>query len=347
MIGTTQNKILIVDDEASIRDLFFIWLEDAGFTCFTADSAHKAIEMIEKNIYPLIISDINMPGMSGIDLLEEIKSKYQDEVAVLLVTAIHDRELAIQALRMGAYGYLTKPVDQNEMIVNVIDALERRRLVLVSKSYQESLEAEVRKQTEALRKREEEISLRLVSAAEYRDDETGAHIRRMGLFSARLAEGLGLDISIVDDVRVAAPMHDIGKIGVPDQILRKPGKLTPEEFEIVKKHTLIGASILDGSDIPLIQMARDIALNHHERWNSKGYPNGIGGKEIPKYARIVAIVDVYDALVSPRVYKPALSEEETLEIMKAERGQHFDPEIFDVFLALVPEFRKIRASLVE
>ena len=140
----------------------------------------------------------------------------------------------------------------------------------MSKSYQESLEAEVRKQTEVLRKREEEISLRLVSAAEYRDDETGAHIRRMGLFSAKLAEGLGLDISIVDDVRVAAPMHDIGKIGVPDHILRKPGKLTPEEFEIVKKHTLIGAGILDGSDIPLIQMARDIALCHHERWNGKG-----------------------------------------------------------------------------
>lgn len=342
---SNNEKILVVDDESAIRDLFVIWLEEAGYQCIAAASAQEAIDWFEKERFCLIISDINMPDISGIELLQEIKARYKDEVAVLMVTAIHDRDLAIQALRMGAYGYLNKPVDQNEMIVNVVDALERRRLVLVSKSYQERLEAEVRKQTEALRKREEEISLRLISAAEFRDDETGEHIRRMGLFSARLAQGLGLDRSIVDDVRVAAPMHDIGKIGVADNILRKPGKLTHDEFEIVKQHTVIGANILDGSDIPLIQMAKDIALHHHERWDGGGYPTGKSGTDIPKYARIVAIVDVFDALLSPRVYKPAFSLDKTLEIIGEQRGKQFDPEIFDVFMSLIPEFETIRKSV--
>jgi putative two-component system response regulator len=341
----SEDNILIVDDESSIRELFLIWLEEAGYTCFSADSAQKAIDLINKENFSLIISDINMPGMTGIELLEHIKENYHDNVAVLMVTAVHDRDLAIQALRTGAYGYLNKPVDQNEMIVNVVDALERRRLVLVSKSYQEMLEAEVRRQTEALRKREEEISLRLVSAAEYRDDETGAHIRRIGLVSASLAKEMGLDTSTVDDIRIAAPMHDIGKIGVPDNILRKPGRLTPEEFNIVKEHTTIGAQILDGSDIRLIRMAKDIALYHHERWNGMGYPTGLSGEDIPLYARIVAVVDVFDALSSPRVYKPAFSVEKTVGIIKAERGEHFDPQVLDVFLTLLPSIREIYLSV--
>jgi putative two-component system response regulator len=341
----SEDNILIVDDESSIRELFLIWLEEAGYTCFSADSAQKAIDLINKENFSLIISDINMPGMTGIELLEHIKENYHDNVAVLMVTAVHDRDLAIQALRTGAYGYLNKPVDQNEMIVNVVDALERRRLVLVSKSYQEMLEAEVRRQTEALRKREEEISLRLVSAAEYRDDETGSHIRRIGLVSASLAKEMGLDTSTVDDIRIAAPMHDIGKIGVPDNILRKPGRLTPEEFNIVKEHTTIGAQILDGSDIRLIRMAKDIALYHHERWNGMGYPTGLSGEDIPLYARIVAVVDVFDALSSPRVYKPAFSVEKTVGIIKAERGEHFDPQVLDVFLTLLPSIREIYLSV--
>lgn len=340
-----SEKILIVDDESSILDLFSIWLEEVGYSCVIANNAKQAINCLESSSFALVISDINMPGMTGIELLGHIKSCYKDEMAVLLVTAIHDRELAIQALRMGAYGYLTKPVDQNEMIVNVVDALERRRLVLLSNSYQKSLEAEVRKQTEAIRKREEEISLRLIAAAEYRDDETGEHIRRMGLISAELAKGLGFDTAMVDSMRIAAPMHDIGKIGVPDIILRKPGKLTPEEFEIVKTHTVIGAKILDGSDIPLLQMGRDIAMYHHERWNGGGYPSGKKGEEIPVCARIVTIADVYDALLSPRVYKDPIPEPETIEIMKEEKGRHFDPAIFDVFLELLPDLRKIRQSV--
>ncbi|MBD3266221.1 HD domain-containing protein, partial [bacterium] len=155
----------------------------------------------------------------------------------------------------------------------------------------------------------------------------------------------GLDRSIVDDVRVAAPMHDIGKIGVADNILRKPGKLTPDEFEIVKQHTVIGANILDGSDIPLIQMAKHIALHHHERWDGGGYPTGKSGTDIPKYARIVAIVDVFDALLSPRVYKPAFPLEKAVQIISEQRGKQFDPEIFDVFMSLIPEFETIRKSV--
>ncbi|MDX9754907.1 MAG: response regulator [bacterium] len=339
------EKILIVDDESSILDLFSIWLEEMGYVCKGASNAKEAIQYLDEEPFALVISDINMPGMTGIELLGHVKSCYQDEKAVLLVTAIHDRELAIQALRMGAYGYLTKPVDQNEMIVNVVDALERRRLVLLSNSYQKSLEAEVRKQTEAIRMREEEISLRLIAAAEYRDDETGEHIRRMGLIATELAKSAGMAMTDVDNLRIAAPMHDIGKIGVPDHILRKPGKLTVEEFAIIKRHTIIGAKILDGSDIPLLQMGREIAMYHHEWWNGNGYPEGLKEEEIPLCARIVSIADVYDALLSPRVYKPAFSEEVALEMMIKERGTHFDPTLFDLFLSILPKISALRDSV--
>lgn len=264
-----------------------------------------------------------------------------------MVTGMGDRQTAIQTLQAGAYGYIVKPFDQNEILINVASALERRRLVLESEDYQHRLEVEVRERTAEIRQREEEIALRLVAASEWRDNETGAHIRRIGLYSATIAEALGWSKRDVDDIRVAASMHDIGKIGVPDAILLKPGKLTPEEFNVIKKHTLIGAAMLENTGISLLQTAREIALRHHERFDGNGYPGALAGEDIPLSARIVSVVDVYDALVHERVYKPAIPEAEALKIMEAEAGAHFDPNVFSAFINRLPEIREIRLQFRE
>ncbi len=207
---------------------------------------------------------------------------------------------------------------------------------------QELLEKEVRKQTREIRAREEEIALRLVCAADSRDDgETGSHIRRLGLYSELLAHHLGWSETEAEEIRIAAPMHDIGKIGIPDHILKKPGQLTESEFEIMKLHPEIGGRILSNSDAPLVQMARDICLGHHEKWDGSGYPRGLAGEAIPVSARIVAIVDVFDALIHKRVYKDEIPVDAAIELLQQGRGTHFDPEILDLFLELKDEMTEI------
>ena len=204
------------------------------------------------------------------------------------------------------------------------------------------LEQEVLRRTKAIRQREEEIALRLVAAADCRDDgETGSHIRRLGLYSELMARHIGWPADKVEEIRIAASMHDIGKIGVPDHILRKPGELTPEEFEIMKMHTLIGGKILDRSEASLVQMARDIALYHHECWDGSGYPEGLKGEDIPESARIVAITDVFDALIHKRVYKKEIQLERAIDIMREGRGRQFDPRLFDLFLYLREDMARI------
>jgi HD-GYP domain-containing protein (c-di-GMP phosphodiesterase class II) len=204
------------------------------------------------------------------------------------------------------------------------------------------LAQEVRKRTRDIRDREEEIALRLVSAADSRDDgETGAHIRRLGLYSALMAKHLDWSEEQIDEIRIAAPMHDIGKIGIPDRILKKPGRLTSEEFEVMKTHAEIGARILSNSQSSLVQMAREIALGHHEKWEGSGYPSGLVGDEIPISARIVAIVDVFDALIHKRVYKDAMDVQQALDIMREGRGSHFDPDLFDLFIELRDDMVRI------
>ncbi len=209
---------------------------------------------------------------------------------------------------------------------------------------QEYLESEINLRTMQIRQREEEISLRLVAAMESRDGETGPHIRRLGLYCAALAEALGWRADAVERIRLAAPMHDIGKIGIPDRFLLKPGKLTLKEFAVVKCHSEIGASILDGSEIPAIRNAQEIALCHHERWDGAGYPKGLAGVDIPESARIVSVADAYDALRQKRIYKPALDEDQALQAMHRDRGTHFDPRIYDCFISILPKIRQIFAN---
>jgi cyclic di-GMP phosphodiesterase len=337
-------RVLIVDDEPYIRELIQRCLEMEGYECSTAAHAEAALTELAVDDYELLVSDIHMPGMSGMELLTIVRQRHPD-LAVLMVTGVDDRKVGIQALRLGAFGYLIKPFDVNELAINAANALQRRQHALLSQAAQDRLEGEVRRRTKQIRRREEEIALRLVAAAEFRDADTGTHVRRIGLYAAALAKLLGWPGSRIDDLRVAAMMHDIGKIGVPDSILLKPGPLLPEEFEIIKQHTVIGARILEHSDISLLQMAREIALSHHERWEGGGYPAGLSREAIPESARIVAVCDVYDALVHARVYRPAVPEPEVLEFLRSQRDRHFDPRILDPFLGEVDTFRAIREEV--
>jgi len=207
--------------------------------------------------------------------------------------------------------------------------------------YNERLEEEVRKRTAEVRNREEEIILRLLAASGARDDETAAHIKRIGLYSAVIAEALGWSKQAIDDIRLAAPMHDIGKIGIPDAVLLKPGKLDPDEWKIMQMHPVIGAKMLGDTKIPVLQMAAEISLHHHERYNGSGYPYGLKGDEIPASARIVSIVDVYDALMHKRVYKKAFDETAVNDMMRAELGKHFDPYIYEVFHGCYDQIREV------
>jgi putative two-component system response regulator len=346
MENDTTPGILVVDDEEYICRMVGRLLQAKGYSSSKAYSATEALEILASGNFELLISDIMMPGMSGMELLAEVKKQYPD-LAVIMLTAVDDQETAIDALELGAYGYVIKPFHSNELLINVANALRRRQLEKMRDEYEQRLEFEVRERTSEIRKTQEEVIYRLVSASEFRSLETGAHIKRVGEYARILAGALGWDLGESEDLGLAASMHDIGKIGVPDEILLKPGRYTPEEFERMKEHTTIGASILEGSNIPLIVTAREIAFSHHEKWDGSGYPQGLTGEAIPPSARIAAVCDVYDALVSDRVYRPAMDEETALSIMKEGRGNHFDPAVFDLFMDRLPVFHRIWAEMTD
>jgi len=253
------------------------------------------------------------------------------------------RPLAAQAIVSGTHQLLViqQLCEDYDERVQVMQSARNHSLA------EQALEREVMRRTAAIRQREEEIAIRLLAAAGTRDQETGGHVRRIGLYCAALGQALGWDEARKADVRVAAPMHDIGKIGIPDNILQKPGPLTADEYRVMQQHTVIGASMLGDSEIPVLRMSRDIALCHHERWDGSGYPRGLQGERIPLEARIVAIVDVYDAMINRRVYKEPIPEAEVLGIMAEASGRHFDPRLFALFMQILPEIRRIRASVPE
>jgi putative two-component system response regulator len=335
-----SRSILIVDDETPIRCLLARYLRDDGWECAQAESAERAIERLEASTPDMVVTDINMPGHSGIWLLEQISQRWP-QTSVLMLTASSDTRCAIDSLTRGAAGYMLKPIHREQFIIQVRRAWEQRQLILERRNYLEMLERRVQEQTAAIRLAHEETIHRLVVAAGWRDEETGAHIRRTGLFAEVLALAAGWSAREADQLRMAAPMHDVGKIGIPDAILKKPGKLTHEEFEVMKEHTLIGARMLAGSSSPVLQLAESIALSHHEHWDGSGYPHGIFGENIPEAARILAIVDVYDALSHDRVYRPAWPDERVFATLREGQGTHFDPRLLAHFFASLEEIRAI------
>jgi putative two-component system response regulator len=337
-------KILIVDDDRRICDLICRWLKSEGHSCSAVTSGEEAAEVLERNEYQLVIADILMPGMSGIDLLTFIKSRFPD-TAVILVTGVDDRKTAAMTFELGAWGYILKPFDFHDVILNVSNALERRRLMLEARRREDALREQMTQKEEAVKKRDQQMVAVLLSALATHHDEPAAHVKRIGMSAAEMAKYLRWEPEAVENILLAAQLHDLGKLAIPDHIVKKTDKLTPEEFAVAKTHTRAGALILQNSDLPVIQMARDIAMSHHECWDGSGYPSGLSRELIPESARIVAIVDVFDSLTHGRPYRKAFSEEKAVSIMKAYRGKAFDPRIFDYFMVLLPIMRRIQSEI--
>lgn len=350
--GSNEN-ILIVDDEQSLLEILQYYLTSEGYTCFTAQSGEDALAILSNQPISLMLTDINMPGMDGISLLKNAKEMLPD-MAVIMISAVSDRDVAVSALEHGATSYLIKPVNRNDLLINVINALRLRSLEIANRSYQESLEEQVRNRTNKLhasiqnleRSREETI-LRLTRAAEFRDNETAQHTVRMSYYCKILAQEYGIDNGRCEIIRLSSQLHDIGKIGIPDAILLKPGKLTADEYDFMKQHCQFGYKILAESDAELLQTGAIIAQSHHEKYDGSGYPAGLSGEDIPIEGRIAAISDVFDALTSKRVYKDAMPVDKAVNILKEEKGKHFDPQLVDTFLENMDKILEIREEYTD
>ena len=355
-----NRNILVVEDEEPIRRLIGYLLETHGYTVALAADAREARQKLDEQPFALMLCDVNMPGESGMDLVRNILTD-RPHTAAIMVTGLDSSVLANAALDMGAFGYIIKPFESNEVLIDVANALRRRRLEMENRLHRESLEDIVRTRTMALQQaldwlersekelrlsREETIQ-RLAIAAEFRDSSTAQHIQRMSHYCELLARKSGLSPERCDLIRTASPMHDIGKIGTPDHVLLKPGKFTQEEFGVIAQHAEIGYRILSGSDAELLKVAAVIAYTHHERFDGTGYPRGLKGSAIPIEGRIASIADAFDALTTQRVYKPAFELGHAIELMLKHRGDHFDPELLDVFIASTDELTAIHEQYAD
>lgn len=361
--------IVIVDDEPVNIKLIRKYLKEFGYlnTIGVTDSI-QATSVISQERADLVILDLMMPDISGLDILEQMhEHPGLLHVPVLILTASNDRATRIRALELGATDFLTKPVDISELLPRVRTAIATKRHHDLLKDQAEKLEMAVRQRTAELHHSREEVIQCLARAADYRDNDTGKHVLRVGRYCALIAEQLGWSRDAVELMEHASWLHDVGKIGVPDRILLKEGKLTAEEFAEMKRHTEMGLSILTPTcdaylavlhkaspdarletqriESPILQLAATIAMTHHERWDGTGYPQRLSGTEIPLVGRIVAVADVFDALGSKRPYKEAYPAEKCFELLEQERGKHFDPEVLDAFLARRNDVLLTRSAL--
>jgi putative two-component system response regulator len=349
------THILIVDDEEQIQRVLVKLLERQGYQCSVAGTAEQAHELVRAREFAVLLCDVNLPGQSGIDFLQYIVAEHPN-TATVMVTGLDDTALAQTALDIGAYGYIIKPFEMNEMIINVTNALRRRKLEMENRAHRNMLERMVHARTLALRKSvqrlqqtehelrlsREETIFRLARAAEFRDGITGQHIHRMSRYCELIARRLGFDPERCELIRMASILHDIGKLGTPDHILLKPAALTAAEYEIMKKHAETGYEMLAGSESRLLQLAATIARTHHEKYDGRGYPHGLRGNDIPIEGRIAAVADVFDALTSVRPYKAAEPVPKAVEMLRAGHGSHFDPVVLDEFLAGIDEALEIK-----
>ncbi|MCQ6557109.1 HD domain-containing phosphohydrolase [Paenibacillus mendelii] len=335
-----RSKLLIVDDQEYNVTLLERILIRAGFKHIYSIVDPLQILPVFAEIEPdIVLLDMHMPGMDGLEVLRLIRERTEADqyLPVLMLTADVTPELKQQVLQAGVNDFLTKPYDRTEVVLRINNLLKTRQLHKQIQQHKNTLEDRVRQRTEELQKAKIEILHLLGRAAEYRDDMTGSHTLRVGRLSALIASRLGLSEEQVDMIRMAAPLHDIGKIGIPDEILLKPGRFEPEEFERMKTHTMIGARILEDSSFTFLRLAGSIAQSHHEKWDGTGYPNGLQAEDIPLEARIVALADFYDALTHERPYKRAWTPEETIAEVKIQCGVHFDPQIVKAFIQLYEE----------
>jgi putative two-component system response regulator len=331
-------RVLIVDDEPNNVDLLRRVLQRAGLSKIEATcDPREAVSLYVRCRPDLILLDLHMPHLSGLEVMDELNQIAEASyLPILMLTADLTQESRQEALSRGAKDFLNKPLSTDEVLLRIGTLLETRFLYLQIQSQNQMLEVKVRDRTRALEAAQIEIIERLAKAAEFRDDNTGQHTERVGQMAALLARRIGLPDTQVSLMRRAAPLHDVGKIGVPDAILLKQGRLTPEEFDVVKSHTTIGARILSGSRFPILQLAEEIALSHHERWDGEGY-GGVTGESIPLSGRVVALADVFDALTQQRPYKEAWPIGEALAELDRERGRQFDPTLVESFLRIIEE----------
>lgn len=351
MISEKKDTILVVDDDPYVLESVTALLIQCGYSVVPCGNAEEAMVMLQETVVDTVLTDIKMPLITGIELLEIIHNLNPD-TPVILMTAYAELDIAVEALKKGAFDFIIKPYKPTYLLHSIEKAIKYNRLILIEKNYKYMLKDTVDKKTQeladALRMVKDisiEIIERLTAVAEFRDAETGSHISRIGLYASRIAAALKLPTDFIENITFASPMHDIGKIGISDNILLKPGPLTFEEFETMKSHTIIGEKMLSGSSYPVLKMAASIALNHHERWDGTGYPRGLKRNEIPIEGRIVMLADQYDALRSKRPYKDSTDHESVIKIMSEGDGRtepgHFDPEIFNLFLNLASEFDDI------
>lgn len=329
-------RVLIIDDQPENVTLLRRVLLHAGYREVESTTDPSRARVLYEAYSPdLVLLDLHMPEMDGFAVLELLRSLTPPGMylPILVLTGDHDPLKRRRALAAGATDFLAKPFDIVEVVLRIRNLLETRHLHSLLSNQNAVLEARVRQRTRELEDAQGEILARLAAAGEHRDDDTGRHTHRVGQLSAAIAETLGVPAEVVELVRGAAPLHDIGKIGVPDHILLKSGRLTAEEFAVMKTHTSIGAAILAGGRSPLVLEAERIALSHHERWDGAGYPNGLRGEAIPLSARIVAVADVFDALTHERPYRAAWPLGRVMEEIRAQRGHHFDPAVVAAFLA--------------
>jgi putative two-component system response regulator len=364
----TTGRIMMVDDEPCNAKVVQLFLEDHGYGNFVSiTDSRQALASLGRQPPDVLLLDVNMPHVSGLDILASIRDdEHLSHMPVILVTASDDTAIKRKALELGASDYLSKPVDRYELLLRLRNALATKAYQDQLQRYSENLEHKVRLRTAELEASKREIIRCLAQAAEYRDDDTGRHVVRVGKYAGVIARRLGFNDSQVEMIEQAAQLHDIGKIGISDAILLKPGRLESHEFEAMKKHCEIGKSIiqpacdavvqlaanklgvecgLHGS--PFLQMAARIAGTHHERWDGSGYPQGLAGEQIPIEGRITAVADVYDALSSVRPYKPAYPESKCLTILENGRGRHFDPRVLDAFYAATAEIMAIQTQFAD
>lgn len=369
-LDTESAKILLIDDEPINMRLVERYLRLAGYKRVnTHHDANTAFDLIRQLLPDVVICDIHMP-ISGLKILSQVMQTPElADTQMIMVTASDDETLRFQALESGANELLEKPIRCSHLLPRVKNALLIRSHMLRFKSENQSLEQLVQQRTMELETSRLELIHCLARLADYRDNETGRHVVRVGQFSGLIAEQLGLDPATRKLIEQAAPLHDIGKIGIPDAILLKEGKLSPEEFETMQKHvllgkrafepmsrheweihrrhTLMGNQMISVGSSSLLKMAAEIALTHHERWDGTGYPLGLAGEEIPLSGRIVAVADVFDALTSKRPYKPAFSNEKSFHIIEEASGQHFDPAVVNAFKAAREQIIQVRMDFAD
>ena len=340
---------MLVDDEASNLKLLENMLKGSGYAnLVVVQDSRTVVELYQRERTDLILLDLNMPYLDGYEVIARLKALNDPLLPpIVVLTAQTGQQFLLRALECGARDYITKPFNMGELLARVRTMLEMHSAHRLLFNQKETLERMVRERTAELMETRLQIVQKLGRASEYRDNETGKHILRVSQIATLIAKYLGWSETECEILLHATPMHDVGKIGIPDHVLLKPGKLDPQEWELMKAHTTIGAHILDGADSEPLLLAREIALSHHEKWDGSGYPSGLSGKDIHLGGRIVALADVFDALTSERPYKKAWTVEAAIDLIRENRGQHFDPELVDIFEKLLPEIIAIRESMLD